>query len=127
MKGKIVDEIAYHDQLQMFPGKRARARRTDPETSAEAAESVKNVTETQRAVLAVLNQYGPACDQDIFLRLAEAGYRVSPSGARTRRKELSAAGQVEWAGWFIRLRSGRRSRVWRLPEWLNLEETLAAL
>jgi hypothetical protein len=106
------------DQMRMFSDSRARARRTDPETSHEAAESLSGLklTEDQKAVLLSLKANGPSCDQDIFLNLTENSYRISPSGARTRRKELCRLGNVEFSGHFAKLRSGRRSRIWKVTE-----------
>ena len=103
-------------QSKLFPTIEPKARSSDPDTSHDAADSVAKVAETQHAILAMLQQFGPATDQDIFLRLAEAGFRVAPSGARTRRKELQDMGLVEWSGVKRKLRSGRQSRVWALTD-----------
>lgn len=92
---------------------RARARRTDPETSHEAAASVTGLTSKQAAVLEVLRKYGPMCDEAIFDALWRENYKMSSSGARTRRSELVDAGKVEWVGGQVTMRSGRRARVWR--------------
>jgi hypothetical protein len=102
----------------MFPDTRAHARRTDPETSHEAAASIpeEKLTEAQDAVLRTLKVHGPLWDQQIFVVLAESGYRISPSGCRTRRSELVALGKVEFAKVYHKLPSGRRSRVWKLSE-----------
>lgn len=95
-------------------GDRAVARREDPETSHEAADSVdrERIGAVQRAVLRVLRD-GPRCDESIaqLCRLA-----VSPSGLRSRRAELVARGLVEWAGTYSLTSSGRRTRVWRLAD-----------
>lgn len=92
---------------------RAHARRTDPETSHEAAESVTNLTSKQAAVLEMLKNSGPMCDEQIFDALWDAGFKMSPSGARTRRDELVGQGLLEFSGRYVTLRSGRRSRVWK--------------
>jgi hypothetical protein len=40
------------------------------------------------------------------------GATQSPSGLRTRRRELTDAGFVRFTGSFNVLRSGRRARIW---------------
>jgi hypothetical protein len=67
----------------------AVARNSDPDTSWEAAHSLKNLTQIQNQVLGVLKQIGPATDEAIH-EFYEWCYdiRVSPSTTRTRRKEL---------------------------------------
>ena len=92
---------------------RAHARRTDPETSHKAAASVENLTSKQAAILEMLRM-GPACDSEIYDRLWKAGYKMSDSGARTRRDELVERGLVEFADRYVTLKSGSRSRVWQL-------------
>lgn len=94
---------------------KAKARATDPETSHEAAASVK-VRESQRDVLKVLREFGPLTDMGISRWSHKFGIRQSPSGLRTRRKELVNKGLVEWTGRWERLPSGRRARVWRVIE-----------
>jgi len=91
-----------------------RARRTDPETSHAAAESIKPkaMRESQRWVLAALAA-GPATDSTILERVLRA-HEISTSGARTRRKELVDAGLVRYTGRTEPLESGRSSRVWAL-------------
>lgn len=92
-----------------------RARRNDPTTSFEAAASVQNVTETQRNILLLLAM--PMTDDqlvDAFYRFAEAnGWKMaSPSGIRSRRAELVAAGLVKDSGERAKSWSGRNSIVW---------------
>ncbi len=92
----------------------ARARADDPETSREAAESVKpaTITETQGAILALL-RFGPMTDEDIYRSLS-VQIATSPSGARTRRAELVARGKVRFSGEYGETASGRRTRRWAL-------------
>lgn len=92
-----------------------KARRTDPETSHEAAASVTDLRARQAAVLVALRHLGPSTDE----RLVEQYPRIfpavpqSPSGLRTRRHELVAGGLVEWTGVKKVIASGRQARVWR--------------
>lgn len=79
---------------------RARVRRTDPDTSHQAAARLGDLGESQRAVLVVLRVLGrPVLDEEMIreynrrrksLMLPEQ----SESGLRTRRAELVDAGKV---------------------------------
>jgi hypothetical protein len=91
---------------------RAHARRTDPATSHEAAESLSSdrLRASQNAVLAFLRRHGAMTDIDLVERYD--GLAQSPSGLRTRRKELVARGLVVDTGSWVRTPSGRRATVW---------------
>lgn len=94
----------------------AGARITDPETSHEAAASVKNISATQLAIMTILTF--PATDEELidrFYGMASAGLapNASPSGIRSRRAELVAQGLVEDSGERRKLSSGRSAIVWR--------------
>jgi hypothetical protein len=83
-----------------YADEQAHARRTDPETSHEAAASV-NVTAGQQVVLDALTQHGPCTDEELvgYMHLAaNPAWRLSPSGIRSRRHELTAKGKVGWTG-----------------------------
>ncbi len=91
-----------------------RARADDPATSHAAAASVKGLRDSQNAVLRVLWVSGPATDEQIAVRyehLADAP-RQSPSGLRTRRKELVERGLVVDTGHTRKLKSGRKAILW---------------
>lgn len=92
------------------------ARKSDPVTSHEAAESVDEfkATETQAAILKLLKH--PMPDQDLvfeYQRLVIQGLapRASESGIRSRRAELAAHQLVVPVG-FRLLETGRRAIVW---------------
>jgi hypothetical protein len=109
-----------------------RARRTDPATSHEAAASIKGLTEKQRAVYTVLSDYGPMTDEQLAeqyekLRWPAAFPLQSPSGLRTRRRELADRNLVreqrypdndlqEHAGELVRVKmsTGRLAQVWEV-------------
>jgi hypothetical protein len=96
---------------------RKRARKADPETSYEAAASVRNVTETQNAIFEIIKKHGPISDESILFRLdTETALVVSPSGARSRRAELVAQKRVEFADDYGMTSSNRRTRLWRIVE-----------
>jgi len=88
----------------------AVARSTDPGTSWAAAKSLTSDTirESQTTVLMSLIHYGPMTDT----RLVEVTPGLSPSGVRTRRKELVDMGLVENTGEVTVLVSGRKAIVW---------------
>lgn len=97
----------------------AHARRSDPDTSHDAADSIADLTAKQQAVLSVLKMVGPQTDamlDEVYERM-----RVnrqldvplqSPSGIRSRRAELVARGLVISTGETVRLASGRSAIVW---------------
>jgi hypothetical protein len=91
----------------------ARARRTDPSTSHQAAQSVKDISTSQKMVLALLNTHGPMHDQQILFKYREGYFEmISESGLRSRRAELVAKNLVQDSGQRITLPSGRKSIVW---------------
>lgn len=97
----------------------ARARRTDPQTSHDAAASVTEMTAKQNAVLAILGRLGgEATDYTIHARYEashdfEEGYPIqSRSGLRTRRSELVVRDLIRDTGKTEKLPSGRRATVW---------------
>jgi hypothetical protein len=87
----------------------AVARNSDPDTSWEAAHSIKNLTQIQDQVLEVLKQIGPSTDEEIH-EFYELYYeiRVSPSTTRTRRKELQDKNLVVLVDKNGTTRGGRR-------------------
>ena len=94
----------------------ARARTTDPVTSHEAAESVKNVTPTQILILSLLEI--PQTDEELVtnynnLRKAHPDIvpRASASGIRSRRAELFQMERVVPVGYAM-TESNRRAIVW---------------
>lgn len=91
----------------------ARARNTDPVTSHEAADSVKDVTATQSYILRVLEKR-PRTDGELIE--AYRNYKNAPmaseSGIRSRRAELVERGLVSDTEERKVLPSGRRSIVW---------------
>ena len=93
------------------------ARRTDPDTSWEAARSVDplKLRATQREILWVLRNWGPLTDEEIAVIVGPESTQ-SPSGLRTRRRELVDRGLVVDTGARRRTRAGRRTIVWGLTD-----------
>lgn len=106
----------------------ARARRTDPDTSHAAADSLKRevVRESQNALLRVMRRIGIATDVDIA-REYESECRAgrapeqSPSGLRTRRKELCEMGFAFDTGRRVKLKSNRDAILWGV-HWESMGE-----
>lgn len=89
------------------------ARATDPQTSWDAARSVTGLNVRQAHIYTILLNFGSMTDERI---LDEYLYRfdfISPSGCRTRRKELVEFGLVEDSGRRTPLVSGRLSIEWQ--------------
>lgn len=94
---------------------RAKARRTDPQTSHEAAASVGDLTAAQEAVYALIAER-PRSDEQVYALLVSRQYPISPSGARTRRSELVDMGRVEDSGKHYLTGSGRKTIIWRVKQ-----------
>jgi hypothetical protein len=95
----------------------AHARNTDPQTSHEAAESVKHLTQTQMGILNILSvALKPMSDEEIVERYqAKAKLGLMPmasvSGIRSRRNELAVLGKIAVKG-YDKTWSGRRCSLW---------------
>lgn len=94
---------------------RAKARKTDPATSHEAAATVVNITDTQKVILHLLKR--PMTDVELVQTFYKSVRRdklwASESGIRSRRSELVRAGKVVDSGAREKLPSGRNAIVWK--------------
>lgn len=87
------------------------ARASDPETSHDAADSVRDLTRYRAEVLHTLTVCGPMTDEELVdLHMSTDG--GTPSGIRTRRAELVRLDRVRWTGDHVVGATGRRARVW---------------
>lgn len=96
----------------------AVARVTDPETSHRAASSV-NLTRGQKIVLELFQIRNHMTDSELidFNRreaMCDQSRRLSESGARSRRAELTAGGLIVDSGIRKLTENGRQSIVWKL-------------
>jgi len=91
---------------------RAVARRTDPDTSREAADSLGDLTDLQVRVLNLLDHIGAATDEALVDAYTARFGQVSPSTVRTRRRELEDVGAVEIVA-YGQTKGGRRCRVYQ--------------
>jgi hypothetical protein len=91
----------------------AKARKTDPQTSHDAADSVNNITETKRHILKMLRT--PKCDDQLIgmWKASKGSPEASESGIRSRRAELVREGRVVDTGKRIQLASGRFAIIWK--------------
>lgn len=86
------------------------ARRRDPATSQQAAESMRTAATEQGArVFNALQAIGEAGAEQIGQRIGMDAYAV-----RKRLPELEQAGLIETTGDTRRTASGRSERVWRV-------------
>lgn len=92
------------------------ARRSDPETSHEAASTVKDVSLVKSLILGLLASYGELSDEQILTRYkaVEGLPKATEQSLRSRRAELVKAGLVEHNGNFAITSNGRRTRLWVL-------------
>lgn len=93
---------------------KARARRTDPETSHEAARTVTDIRCSQSEVLRVFDAYGEMTDEQLLDSYSStSSHEQSPSGLRTRRSELVKMGYLKDSGERATMSTGRQAIVWR--------------
>jgi len=102
----------------------AHARRSDPETSREAAKSVLGIRDSQWLIWHTLLRTGPRPDH-LLVIAAELthretfGSRITPQSVRSRRAELVKLGLVEFTGKYSQTPNGGKTRVWKA---LTIEE-----
>jgi hypothetical protein len=92
-----------------------QARRTDPQTSHDAAKSVKDINKTKQAILSLLRKHQSdmqlVANYSKLVRQNKAP-RASESGIRSRRAELVKLGLVKDTGKRDRSASNRQMIVW---------------
>ena len=95
---------------------KAHARNTDPQTSHDAAESVKNLSETQSRILNLfeLPNNGYTDEELISSYFKHYGYWFPASDAsiRSRRAELVKRGELRDSGQKRLTKLGRGTTVW---------------
>lgn len=95
----------------IYPDDTARARRTDPVTSHEAADH--NDTEKSIGlVLSALKSFGPSADHELVQMLGQSGF--TPQRLRTARAALVERGLVEESGIYRLTAHNRRAIVWTI-------------
>lgn len=120
---KMLDKLGVRPGQAFFvaaTGHEAKARSTDPETSKAAAKSVEEITDKQRDVLKIFEDWRVGLTDvklvQIYTRGATAGIvsKQAPSGIRTRRRELVDAGLLVDTEEREKLPSGRKAIMWGL-------------
>jgi hypothetical protein len=103
-------------ELPLF--QEAHARNSDHATSHAAAASVRKISATQSAILAIL-QVSAKTDElliSVYNSRAERHPdlypKASPSGIRSRRAELVRLGYVKDSGRTAQISAGRQATVW---------------
>ncbi len=97
-----------------------RARRTDPETSRQAANSISfdRLTRTQELVLNGLRAQGPATDEELLApfrsRCLQVGPLINPFAVGARSSFVK--GRVADSGDRRKTKHGQKSTVWRAVE-----------
>lgn len=105
------------DMSDLLQWAETRTRKTDPETSLEAAKSVSDrVSQLQQEVLAYATKVGPDGFTDIEMNFH---FRHTGSTYRTRRSELVEAGKIVDSTNRRTYSGGRRHIVWCLAEHLK--------
>ena len=87
----------------------ARARRTDPVTSHEAADH-NDVENSLGLVLSALRAFGPSADHELVALLGQSGF--TPQRLRTARAALVERGLVGESGTYRLTAYNRRAIVW---------------
>ena len=91
----------------------AKARKSDPYTSHEAADRVKDITLVQHYVLRALKKARNDSEMIEAYNNIKGAPKHSESGLRSRRAELVKQGKVIDTGKFVWMPSGRKSIVWK--------------
>jgi hypothetical protein len=92
---------------------RPRARRTDPETSHEAADRVANVKQCRLRIMVILNEEKEGLThKELIEEFQMRGWNLSHSGVRGRCRELVDSGLVRDSGRCRLSQYNRRMIVW---------------
>jgi hypothetical protein len=93
----------------------AFARVTDPATSHEAADSVKDITVVQSTILGIIGGDSMSDERLVveYQKLVRSGIAkpATDQSIRSRRSELARQGLVSVVGYTVTT-SGRRAQVW---------------
>ena len=92
-----------------------RARDSDPQTSHDAAMSVKDTTGLQNRILGIFGNHNGLTDEELiveYARLFRAWWPATDSSIRSRRSELVGKGLLQDTGVRRKTVAGRDSTVW---------------
>ena len=100
----------------LFGDDSPRARRSDPHTSHEAADT-NDVSKSIGLVLDILREKGPLADHEIeFHAVFDRHEQFTGQRLRSARAALVELGKVEQSGLYRLTRSNRRAIVWQVTE-----------
>lgn len=88
-------------------------RRYDPITSYQAAATV-DLTKGQKIVMSAFRVSNNMTDDELIAQVERLKLKLSPSGCRSRRKELVELGLLRDSGVKAKTASGRQTIVWEL-------------
>lgn len=88
-------------------------RWSDPITSYQAAATV-DLTKGQKVVMSAFRVRNNMTDDELIAQVVALGLKLSPSGCRSRRKELVELGLLRDSGVKAKTASGRQTIVWEL-------------
>jgi hypothetical protein len=111
------------DQMMLWEEGRSRYYKTakqmtrwsDPTTSLLAAASV-DLTKGQKIVMSAFRTTNSMTDDELIAQVARLGLKLSPSGCRSRRKELVELGILRDSGTKALTASKRTTTVWELVQ-----------
>lgn len=92
---------------------RKMTRRTDPVTSYQAAASV-DLSKGQKIVMSAFRVRNSMTDDELIAQVQRLGLKLSPSGCRSRRKELVGMGVLRDSGVKELTASNRSTIVWEI-------------
>lgn len=92
---------------------RRMARWSDPGTSFQAAATV-DLTKGQKIVMAAFRHKNAMTDEELINQVAELNFKLSPSGCRSRRKELVDLEILRDSGVRAKTAHNRQTVVWEI-------------
>jgi hypothetical protein len=115
--------MSMSDQMMLWEEGRSRyykeprqmTRRFDPTTSLLAAASV-DLTKGQKIVMAAFRVTPSMTDDELIAQVGRLNLKLSPSGCRSRRKELVELGILRDSGTKALTASKRTTTVWELVQ-----------
>jgi len=103
------------DRSIYYKAPKQMTRRSDPATSLLAAASV-DLTKGQKVVMAAFRVRNSMTDDELIAQVVALGLKLSPSGCRSRRKELVELGILRDSGVKEKTQSKRLTTVWEVVQ-----------
>lgn len=103
------------DRSIYYKAPKQMTRWSDPATSLLAAASV-DLTKGQKIVMAAFRVRNSMTDDELIAQVVALGLKLSPSGCRSRRKELVELGILRDSGVKEKTQSKRLTTVWEVVQ-----------